>query len=66
MYIVGSIEPYSEGTSWLEYRKRLETFMVINKVTVDLAKTSYLITFSGPVLYSKMREICAPVYNSLQ
>lgn len=59
--IIGSIVSFTEGSTWSEYLERFDTLMAINKIVDDIARSMYLITFGGPILYSKMRDICAPV-----
>lgn len=60
MSFVGAIENYNEGTSWQEYKERFVNFMQINKITDDVLRSSYLVTFGGPILYSKMKDACFP------
>ena len=58
--LVGNIEAFSEATTWSEYKERFDTFLAINRVDDEKAKSMYLVTFGGPILYAKMRNIVSP------
>lgn len=60
MSFIGTIEYFTAGEDFIEYKERLEHLLTINKVTEDKTKVSYLITLIGPESYKILKSLTAP------
>lgn len=60
MAFIGSIEFFTPGEDFTDYRERLEHLLSINKITDDKTKVSYLITLIGPETYKILKSLTNP------
>lgn len=60
MAFIGTIEFFTPGEDFDDYKERLQHLLTINKVTDDKMKVSYLITLIGPESYKILKSLTDP------
>lgn len=59
MALIGHIENFVVGSSFVEYELRLKQYFIVNNIKED-KKVAYFIILMGPEAYSILSKMCAP------